>query len=891
MGKQRTTGETIVDLMAHGVDSHRVVGRPANRPVDGARALADLMRRGPMPRRANAPVPPIERRVFRGSPIGSRLWWNLTQRLLAACAIVVLLPLAPLLWIGVKLSSPGPFLFRQRRRGREGYPFTIWKIRTLTTDAELNTMLGVDRLSPHVTRFGRILRQLKLDEVPQLWNVVAGDMELVGPRPIPIALEDRLREVIPGFRERNRVKPGLTSLAQVAIVDNRLGANLFDDWQERFEAELHYIRRKSFTYDAVVIGMSALFVARSLLRVVRGTPRPRPRAGVPTATEVIGVPVADLTRAQVLDRIATWIAAEQSRYIAFCPVHSLVEAARSASHRQSLLGAAICAADGVPVVWAQQMLGNRHAERVYGPDVMLDALARAERDGWRVAFYGGSPERLELLVARMRERFPKLDVCAWISPPFRPLTEEEDLATTRRLAAASPQLVLVGLGCPKQERWMAEHQGRVPGVLLGVGAAFDFHAGAVRQAPAVFQRLGLEWAFRLACEPRRLFRRYATTNPIFLLLFATQMSKHLVLRRRYRVELDTPRLPATAATARYERPEPDPESAEMLDAPPVAVCIATWRRPELLRATLHSLMALDLPDGAGRLEVRVVDNDAEGGARKVAEAFAEESPKWIWVRYACEPERSISLARNRALDLGPARRIAFIDDDEVADRNWLKVLWNTLEDERVDAAFGRVDAVLPPDAPQWLRRGAFLDKPAGPEGISLGWESTRTSSALVDGSWFYQHAFRFDPRFGRSGGEDTDLFRRIAAAGGRFRAAPESAVSEVVLPEQCRLRWFLERFWRGGANYERLVAPSEPRMRPLGRFVKRIAINLPLAVSSLPAAIRGRPESLYGALMNLARAGGGLLGWLWPARYENSKGYQSRGATPLRTRREEGPPR
>ena len=882
-------------LMARGVDVHSSLGAPG---ISGPEAwltpeqrLAGLMRAGPVPRPAQkkpAPRPTVE--FAQLDAIHSPFWWSVAQRAAAALTLVALLPLMSLVWLAVRLSSPGPFLFRQQRRGHGGEPFTIYKIRTLALHAEQFTALGVSRRDPQITRVGRILRQLKVDELPQLWNVVRGDMEVVGPRPIPVALEDRLRLEIPGFMERNRVKPGLTNLAQVAVIDNRLGAALVEDWHERFEAELHYIRRKSFGYDLVTLLLSVAYLMRSFVRVLRGTPRPIPGEGVPTATEVLGVPIADVDMEGAIDRVENWIHAKKPRYVAFCPVHSVIEAVRGPAHRTALRGAGLCVADGMPIAWAQRLLGNQHAARVYGPTAMLRALDRAEAQGWRVVLYGGRPDRLERLVENLETRFPDLEIAAAISPPFRALTPEEDEASTRRLAALEPDLVLVGLGCPKQERWMAEHCGRVPGVMLGVGAAFDFHAGAVRQAPAFLQRIGMEWFFRLMCEPRRLFRRYATTNPIFVMLFAMQWAKHTFLRRRFRIELGAESEAAVITTPRQrERPRADRRTDPLPGSADLAICIASYRRPQLLRGTLASLLEVELPQGMRKVEVRVVDNDAERTAEAIVLAFAAEAAPKFDVRYEVEPERSIAHARNRALAMGPARYVAFIDDDERADRWWLRGLWDALHAGRADASFGRVEALLPDDAPHWVRRGSFLDKAAGPEGIDLAWERTRTSNALVDGLWFFEDGFRFDPRFGRSGGEDTDLFRRIAAAGGRFRAAPDSAVREVAHADQCRLKWLLRRAFRGGANYERLIAGEGARLSPLWRFVKRVSVGLPAAMLAIPSALRGRREHLCGALQGLALAGGGLLGWLRPHTFENSRGYRSAGILGRNTQRG-GPP-
>jgi N-acetylglucosaminyldiphosphoundecaprenol N-acetyl-beta-D-mannosaminyltransferase len=166
--------------------------------------------------------------------------------------------------------------------------------------------------------------------------------------------------------------------------------------------------------------------------------------------------------------------------------------------------------------------GGDQADRVYGPDTMLAVAQRAARDGVPVALYGSSPEVLDRLRERLPLKAPGLRIVEAISPPFRPLTPEEDEADVQRLRASGARIVFVGLGCPRQERWCAEHADRVGAVCLGVGAAFDFHAGLLRQAPGLLQRAGLEWAFRLAMEPRRLWRRYRRVVPRFLIQTARE---------------------------------------------------------------------------------------------------------------------------------------------------------------------------------------------------------------------------------------------------------------------------------------------------------------------------------------------------------------------------------
>ena len=183
------------------------------------------------------------------------------------------------------------------------------------------------------------------------------------------------------------------------------------------------------------------------------------------------------------------------------------------------------AEDGMPVVWWCRHFGNAQASRVCGPDLLEAMCALGARKGHRHYFYGGTPEVLEKLVARLRSRFPGLIIAGYQAPPFRPLTEEEDNADVAAINAAEPDYVWVGLGMPKQEKWMLSHLGRIEAAaLLGVGAAFDFHAGTKPRAPLWMQRSGFEWLFRLITEPRRLARRYLVDNSIFMAHVLSQLS-------------------------------------------------------------------------------------------------------------------------------------------------------------------------------------------------------------------------------------------------------------------------------------------------------------------------------------------------------------------------------
>jgi N-acetylglucosaminyldiphosphoundecaprenol N-acetyl-beta-D-mannosaminyltransferase len=189
-------------------------------------------------------------------------------------------------------------------------------------------------------------------------------------------------------------------------------------------------------------------------------------------------------------------------------------------YQRMVNGADLVTPDGVPLVWALKTLGIEGATRVYGPELTLRLLSVAARSGVPVGLYGGgSPGSLERLVLAIQKRIPGIRIAYAYSPPFRPLTVEEDEEIVRNLIESGVRILFVGLGCPKQERWMHDHRGRVPSVMLGVGAAFDFVAGTKRQAPAMLQKMGLEWLFRFACEPRRLWRRYLVHNPRYLWFF------------------------------------------------------------------------------------------------------------------------------------------------------------------------------------------------------------------------------------------------------------------------------------------------------------------------------------------------------------------------------------
>jgi N-acetylglucosaminyldiphosphoundecaprenol N-acetyl-beta-D-mannosaminyltransferase len=250
-------------------------------------------------------------------------------------------------------------------------------------------------------------------------------------------------------------------------------------------------------------------------------------------TRILDIPISNLGYDGVVDQIINWGLAGEHRYVGVCNVHSTTSSAWTPGLREALTEADMNTADGMPLVWMQRFLGHAGASRVYGPTLMLETLKKAVRKNLRIAFYGGHPDRLPVLLEKLQKAFPGLNVVEAISPPFRELTEEEDADYTRRLNEAKPHIIWVGIGCPKQERWMHAHRAKIRGVMVGVGAAFDFHAGVVPQAPAILQKAGLEWAYRLYCEPRRLIKRYLTTNPVFVARALGQLTRKVLLRKSY----------------------------------------------------------------------------------------------------------------------------------------------------------------------------------------------------------------------------------------------------------------------------------------------------------------------------------------------------------------------
>lgn len=246
-------------------------------------------------------------------------------------------------------------------------------------------------------------------------------------------------------------------------------------------------------------------------------PRPdAPAIDRRTRVNVVGAPIDVLTWDDTCQLLSQWALHQESRYVCICNVHSVMTAYHDADFLRVVQDADLVTPDGTPIAWMMRRLGYRHQLRINGPDLMLRYCEMAAQRGESIFLYGNTPATLEKLQDQLPRQFPGLKIAGTYSPPFRSLTPAEDEEIVRLINASGARTVWVSLGCPKQERWMADHRGRIQAVMVGVGAAFDFHAGNLRRAPRWMQDNGLEWLHRFCSEPRRLGKRYLVTNTQFL---------------------------------------------------------------------------------------------------------------------------------------------------------------------------------------------------------------------------------------------------------------------------------------------------------------------------------------------------------------------------------------
>jgi N-acetylglucosaminyldiphosphoundecaprenol N-acetyl-beta-D-mannosaminyltransferase len=247
--------------------------------------------------------------------------------------------------------------------------------------------------------------------------------------------------------------------------------------------------------------------------------------------DVLGVGISVVSMQTAVREVVRWIEHRERQYVCVTGVHGVMESQRDPELLRIHNESGMTLPDGMPMVWAGRFAGARQMSRVYGPEFMLAVLKLASERGWKSYFYGGAPGTPELVGRRLRGLFPGLRVAGTYSPPYRPLTDQEEVEVVDRISSSGVELVWVGLSTPKQERWIAAHVDRLPPpvVLVGVGAAFDLHAGLRRDAPRWMGPLGVHWLYRIAQEPRRLAWRYVVNNPRFA---ASIVRRRPVIRQR-----------------------------------------------------------------------------------------------------------------------------------------------------------------------------------------------------------------------------------------------------------------------------------------------------------------------------------------------------------------------
>ena len=244
----------------------------------------------------------------------------------------------------------------------------------------------------------------------------------------------------------------------------------------------------------------------------------------------MGVNASNIDMDSAVEHVAGWIDRGESRYACVMDMHSLMCARKFKSHMSALNDADMVTPDGMPIVWAARLRGVKNMSRVSGPDLLPAICERSVKEGWRHYFHGGAAGVPTTLAERLCQRYPGLNVVGAEAPPYRLTVDYADPDEVDLINAAKPDIVWIALGCPKQEQWMVHYVGKIENaVLIGIGAAFDFHSGRMRRAPLWMQRYGLEWFHRLISEPTRLWRRYLILAPKFLVLTVVE-----ILRERLR---------------------------------------------------------------------------------------------------------------------------------------------------------------------------------------------------------------------------------------------------------------------------------------------------------------------------------------------------------------------
>jgi N-acetylglucosaminyldiphosphoundecaprenol N-acetyl-beta-D-mannosaminyltransferase len=238
---------------------------------------------------------------------------------------------------------------------------------------------------------------------------------------------------------------------------------------------------------------------------------------------VLGVPIDVISPRAAVQQLLTWAGGRESRVVCICNVHSVITARQQPAFLAAVAGADMATPDGAPVAWMLRRQGATTQRRVSGPDLMLDYCAAAAAAGEPIFLLGSTEDTLNKLRLNLLARWPALRIAGSLSPPFRALTGDDNTAIAKAVRDSGASSVWVSLGCPKQELWMADNRGRISAPMVGVGAAFDFHAGTIQRAPAWMRNAGLEWLHRLASEPGRLWKRYLVTNTLFVIAAARQL--------------------------------------------------------------------------------------------------------------------------------------------------------------------------------------------------------------------------------------------------------------------------------------------------------------------------------------------------------------------------------
>jgi len=241
------------------------------------------------------------------------------------------------------------------------------------------------------------------------------------------------------------------------------------------------------------------------------------------AYDILGVRINNTNLALACQQIEDWIKTKVKTYVCIAPVATIMDCQDDPEYREIVNNSGMNTPDGMPLVWCGKLKGQRQVGRTYGPDLMLRFCELSQEKGYRQYFYGGTERTGKLLTEKLSQRFPALKIVGHFSPPFRNIREREDPGVLAQINRTDPDVIWVGLGSPKQDYWMRDHRDLLNApVMVGVGAAFDFLAGTKPQAPAWIRNSGLEWLFRLCCEPRRLWRRYLLGNTRFIYLLTKE---------------------------------------------------------------------------------------------------------------------------------------------------------------------------------------------------------------------------------------------------------------------------------------------------------------------------------------------------------------------------------